>query len=159
CLFAALMPGDLGSVDTARRLQVAHSWWTSAPEVLPADRSTFGIPACGTVRAWYGAGQSALMLPADVVASAVTSAGNRRAALVELVVFPALAVATLMAAEALLVLLGSGLGQDRVAVAIFAVSTSFLPYVQINQENSLLFFLLVAGAVAAIRHAASSSAG
>src|SRR6266567_5023662 len=60
--------GDLDSVDTARRLQTTHSFWTSAPPVLPGDYPEFGLRGRGgRIYAWYGMGQSLLMLPADVV--------------------------------------------------------------------------------------------
>ncbi len=60
--------GDLDSVDTARRLQTTHSFWTSAPPVLPNDYPEFGLRGRGgKIYAWYGIGQSLLMLPADMV--------------------------------------------------------------------------------------------
>src|SRR5262252_2063530 len=64
--------GDLGSADTARRLQTTHSFWTSAPAVLPGDYPEFGLRGRGgKIYAWYGIGQSLLMLPADMVGSAL----------------------------------------------------------------------------------------
>src|SRR5882762_10666950 len=60
--------GDLDSADTARRLQTSHSLWTSEPPVLPGDYPEFGLRGRGgKVYAWYGIGQSLLMLPADLV--------------------------------------------------------------------------------------------
>jgi hypothetical protein len=60
--------GDVDSVDTARRLQTTHSFWTSAPPVLPGDYPEFGLRGRdGRIYAWYGMGQSLLMLPADMV--------------------------------------------------------------------------------------------
>src|SRR5215469_7496340 len=60
--------GDLGSVDTVRRLQTTHSFWTSEPPVLPGDYPDFGLRGRdGRIYAWYGIGQSLLMLPSDIV--------------------------------------------------------------------------------------------
>src|SRR5262249_34322211 len=60
--------GDLGSADTVRRLQTTHSFWTSEPAVLPQDYPEFGVHGRGgKLYAWYGIGQSLLMLPADIV--------------------------------------------------------------------------------------------
>jgi len=60
--------GELGSIDTVRRLQTTHSFWTSAPPVAPDDYPDFGVPGRnGRIYAWYGIGQSLLMLPADIV--------------------------------------------------------------------------------------------
>jgi hypothetical protein len=60
--------GELGSSDTARRLQATHSFWTSQPAVLPEDYPDFGlIGRGGRIYGWYGIGQSLLMLPPDIV--------------------------------------------------------------------------------------------
>src|SRR5215470_16109649 len=62
--------GDVDSADTVRRLQTTHSFWTTAPPVLPGDYPDFGLRGRGgIIYAWYGIGQSLLMLPADVVGS------------------------------------------------------------------------------------------
>src|ERR1700745_3660827 len=64
--------GYVDSADTARRLQTTHSFWTSAPPVLPGDYPDFGLRGRGgRIYAWYGIGQSLLMLPADVVGTAL----------------------------------------------------------------------------------------
>src|SRR6201984_3869775 len=67
-LACVVQSGDLDSVDTLRRLQTTHSFWTSAPAVLPGDYPDFGLVGRGgKIYAWYGIGQSLLMLPTDVV--------------------------------------------------------------------------------------------
>src|ERR1700745_1641668 len=64
--------GDVDSADTARRLQTTHSFWTSAPPVLPGDYPEFGLRGRGgKIYAWYGVGQSLLILPADMVGTAL----------------------------------------------------------------------------------------
>jgi hypothetical protein len=60
--------GELGTSDTAHRLQTTHSIWTSEPEVFPQEYPEFGIHGRnGKLHSWYGVGQSLLMLPTDVV--------------------------------------------------------------------------------------------
>jgi len=60
--------GDLGSSDTAHRLQAAHSFWTSQPAVFPGEYPEFGLHGRGgKLYGWYGIGQSLLMLPFDVI--------------------------------------------------------------------------------------------
>jgi len=60
--------GDLGSSDTAHRLQATHSFWTSEPAVFPDDYPEFGLHGRGgKLYGWYGIGQSLLMLPFDVM--------------------------------------------------------------------------------------------
>src|SRR5580658_8682240 len=60
--------GELGSADTMHRLQSAHAFWTSEPEVFPNEFPEFGVHGRGgKLQSWYGIGQSLLMLPADIV--------------------------------------------------------------------------------------------
>ena len=67
-LAVAVQSGDLGSVDTVRRLQTTHSFWTSEPPVLAGDYPDFGLRGRdGRIYVWYGIGQSLLMLPTDIV--------------------------------------------------------------------------------------------
>src|SRR5262245_66683698 len=69
-----LETGDLGSVDTSCRLQVAHSLWTSDPQVDPDNPNEyFPIGRDGQRQAPWGIGQSLAMLPADVAISAAAS--------------------------------------------------------------------------------------
>src|SRR5919109_3526061 len=69
-----VQPGDVGSIDTARRLQVTHSLWTSAAPYGPTDDPAFGIPGRnGRLYAGYGIGQSLLMLPSDLVGTILIS--------------------------------------------------------------------------------------
>src|SRR5712675_157046 len=65
-----IQSGELGTSDTTHRLQVAHSFWTGQPQVFPNEYPEFGLD--GRLYAWYGIGQSLLMLPADLVGSAAT---------------------------------------------------------------------------------------
>jgi hypothetical protein len=67
-----IQSGELGTSDTTHRLQVAHSLWTGQPQVFPEEYPEFGLHGRGgRLYAWYGIGQSLLMLPADLVASAM----------------------------------------------------------------------------------------
>ena len=73
CLTAGLLAfvvqsGELGTSDTAHRLQTTHWLWTSEPQVLPYEYPEFGVHGRGGhLYSWYGIGQSLLMLPADLV--------------------------------------------------------------------------------------------
>src|SRR5580658_7829015 len=62
-----IQSGELGTSDTTHRLQVTHSLWTSEPQVFPNEYPEFGVHGRrGHIYAWYGIGQSLLMLPADL---------------------------------------------------------------------------------------------
>src|SRR5205807_2285673 len=68
-----IQSGELGTSDTTHRLQVAHSFWTGQPQVFPNEYPEFGLHGRGgRLYAWYGIGQSLLMLPADLASSAAT---------------------------------------------------------------------------------------
>ena len=64
--------GELGSADTMHRLQTTHSFWTGQPTVFPNEYPEFGVHGRdGKLYDWYGIGQPLLMLPADVVGTAI----------------------------------------------------------------------------------------
>jgi hypothetical protein len=73
CLTAGLLAfvvqsGELGTADTAHRLQTTHWLWTSEPQVFPYEYPEFGLHGRGgRLYSWYGIGQSLLMLPSDLV--------------------------------------------------------------------------------------------
>src|SRR6266853_4828773 len=68
-----IQSGELGTSDTTHRLQVAHSFWTGQPQVFPNEYSEFGLHGRGgRLYAWYGIGQSLLMLTAALIGSAAT---------------------------------------------------------------------------------------
>src|SRR5271165_7113168 len=60
--------GELGTSDTTHRLQATTWLWTDEPQVFPNEYPEFGIHGrAGKLYAYYGIGQSLLMLPADIV--------------------------------------------------------------------------------------------
>ena len=73
CLTAGLLAfvvqsGELGTADTAHRLQTTHWLWTSEPQVFPYEYPEFGLHGRGgRLYSWYGIGQSLLMLPSDLL--------------------------------------------------------------------------------------------
>src|ERR1700733_1825299 len=68
-----IQSGELGTSDTAHRLQVTHSLWTGEPQVFPYEYPDFGLRGRdGKLYASYGIGQSLLMLPADLAGTAAS---------------------------------------------------------------------------------------
>lgn len=142
--------GDLGSIDAIRRLRVAHSWWTSSAPVPFGDDPSFGVwGRDGVLHASFGPAQSLVMLPADVVASALVRvfvvpdqlAERFRIFFVSLATFPLIsALAVLVAFELLRALAFSGREAALGALSLL-LATSLLHYTQINQENSLQLLL------------------
>ena len=161
---ALLNAGNFGTIDTARRWQVARSIRLGEPMATPDDvRQGFGIPGRnGAPQAWYGVGQSLLLLPIDALVDATVSPLSRRFGLdpIRRKQVAELAVAFLMqsfltACVLLLahrVLLSFGFGSTAAVAGCLAVvfATTCLQYVQCAQENLLLLALALA-ALAALR--------
>jgi hypothetical protein len=145
-----LEPGNLGSSDTSYRLQAAHSLWTGDPQVRPDDpNSTLPLGRDGLRRIPWGIGQSLVMLPADIVASAVVSslplpktvALKVRETLVGYVTFPLISAAAVALAVLVLRRLGFSGSQSVAGGITLFFCTSAFPYTQIHQENSYLLLL------------------
>jgi hypothetical protein len=148
--------GDLDSVDTARRLQTTHSFWTSAPPVIPGDYPDFGLRGRnGTIYAWYGIGQSLLMLPADIVGTYVETLpmfreynGNDHAVRSMIVAYSnhiLINVLTAMVCFRLLTLLRFTKEQAVAGVLALLLCTTHLHYTQNMMENNYILLLTLAG--------------
>jgi hypothetical protein len=161
----AVQPGTLTG-DTIRRLHAAHSLWTQGePTVRMSDPAILGSGGkdTGTVMAlfgrggklyvWSGVGQSLLMLPADMAATGAArilgfrgeSAYRFRVLVVAYLTFPLLAAATMIVAFRFLRELG--FSDDRAVLGCLGLllASTFFYYCQDQQENSLIFFLSIAG--------------
>lgn len=158
---ALLNPGNFGTIDTARRWQVARSIRLGEPMVTSDDaRQGFGIPGRnGVSHAWYGMGQSLLLLPIDALVDATVSpllrrfglAPIRRKQVAELII-AFLMQAFLTACVLLLsrrVLLTFGFGSTAAIAGSLALlfATTCLQYVQCASENELLLALALAALV------------
>jgi hypothetical protein len=158
---ALLNTSNFGTIDTARRWQVARSIRLDEPPVTSDDvRHGFGIPGPnGVPQAWYGMGQSLLLLPIDALVGATLSPLLRRLDLdpirqkqvAELTV--AFLMQTFLTSCVLLlahrVLLTFGFGSTTAVAGCLALlfATTCLQYVQCAQENELLLALALAALV------------
>jgi len=152
--------GSLDSIDTARRLQVAHALWAGGGQIRPedaADRSFVVIGRDHAAFATWGIGQSLLMLPADFVAQQLVDllhpgldSEKVRGAFVACTVFPLLSAASALLAFRLLALLGFAERHCIRGVLALLVGTTFLSGAQVHAENSLLFLLLLAAYVGSL---------
>ena len=149
-----LEPGDLGSSDVEHRLRVAHSLWTSDPQVAPDDPDwTMPLGRDGLRRVHWGIGQSLVMLPADLVASAALSflalpetvEAKVRPALVGYLTFPLISAVGVVFAALVLRRLGFSERQSAVGGITLLFCTSLFPYTQIHQENTSLLLLDLIG--------------
>jgi hypothetical protein len=148
--------GDLGSIDTVRRLQTTHSFWTSAPAVLPGEYPEFGVMGRnGTIYAWYGMGQSLLMLPSDLVGTYLERmpwfAGfadhdpGIRAILVSYSVNIPVCILTVLVCFRFLRLLEFTANQAVAGALALLFGTTFLFYTQNMLENNFILMLTLMG--------------
>jgi hypothetical protein len=147
--------GELGSSDTDHRLQVTHSFWTSAPEVDPGDYPDFGIHGRdGKLHGWYGIGQSLLMLPSDIVGSYIEYLPTfdqydadpaPRNIIVSYTTNILICVLSALICFRLLGLLGFNINQRIAGVLALILCTTFLHYAQNMMENNYILLLTLTG--------------
>jgi len=147
--------GELGTSDTTHRLQTTHSFWTSTPPVYPDDYPEFGIHGRnGKLYAWYGIGQSVLMLPADIVGTYVGSLHafdgydddpQPRSIVVSYVTNILVGVLGTLVCFRLLGLLGFTTNQRVAGAFSLLFATTFLHYTQNMMENNYILLLTLTG--------------
>jgi hypothetical protein len=139
--------GGLGGLDIYRRLGATHALWTAAPPVDPAAYPRFGIRGHGgEIQTWYGIGQSLVMLPGDVIGTALAarirgSAAVKtrvRIAAVAYLTFPLIDAMAIVVALHLLCALGLSIRSAMLGALWLLLLTSFLHYSQNHQENNLM---------------------
>src|SRR3984885_6184925 len=153
-----IQSGELGTSDTTHRLQVAHSLWTGQPQVFPYEYPDFGLHGrVGRLYAWYGIGQSLLILPAVLIGSAATklplwheyvlSAEDPaiRSILVSISTNVLVNVLTALAAFRLLGLFGFSEAESVAGVLSLLCATTHLHYAQNMAENNYILLLTITG--------------
>ena len=160
CLAAGLLAfvvqsGELGTADTMHRLQTTHWLWTSQPQVFPYEYPEFGLHGRdGRIFSWYGIGQSLLMLPADLVATAVAHLNifaeyqddpAVRSIIVSFSTGILVNVLTALIAFRLLRQLRFSVNQAIAGVLALMFCTTHLHYTQNMQENNYIMLLTLVG--------------
>jgi len=153
-----IQSGELGTSDTTHRLQVAHSLWTAQPQVFPNEYPEFGLHGRGgRLYAWYGIGQSLLMLPADLIASAAThlplwssyasseADPSIRSIIVSISTNILINMLTAFAAFHLLGLLGFSARESVAGTLGLLCATTHLHYAQNMTENNYILLLTITG--------------
>ncbi len=160
CLAAGLLAfvvqsGELGTADTMHRLQTTHWLWTSQPQVFPYEYPEFGLHGRdGRIYSWYGIGQSLLMLPADLVATAVAHLNifaeyqddpAVRSIIVSFSTGILVNVLTALIAFRLLRQLRFSVSEAIAGVLALMFCTTHLHYTQNMQENNYIMLLTLVG--------------
>ncbi len=154
-----IQSGELGTSDTTHRLQVTHSLWTSEPQVFPYEYPEFGVHGRGEhLYAWYGIGQSLLMLPADLAGTGLSRlplwqhyVNSRadptiRSIVVTISTNIFISVLTALATFRLLGLLGFSSREAVAGTLALLCATTHLHYSQNMMENNYILLLTLIGA-------------
>ncbi len=160
CLAAGLLAfvvqsGELGTSDTAHRLQTTHWLWTSEPQVFPNEYPEFGLHGRGgRIYSWYGIGQSLLMLPADLAGTWIShwdifSGYGDDPAVRSIVVSSNTSilvnVLTVLAGFRLLRQLRFTVRESVLGLLALLFCTTHLHYTQNMMENNYIMLLTLAG--------------
>jgi hypothetical protein len=147
--------GELGTSDTTHRLATTHSFWTSEDPVDSRDYPEFGIPGRnGKLYAWYGIGQSLLMLPADVVGTYIENLSlfngyeddpRPRSIVVSYSTNILVCVLAILVCWRLLGQLGFTMNQRIAGAFALLFGTTFLHYTQNMMENNYILLLTLTG--------------
>jgi hypothetical protein len=153
-----IQSGELGTSDTTHRLQVAHSLWTGQPQVFPNEYPEFGLHGRGgRLYAWYGIGQSLLLLPVDLAGSAASHlplwksyVGSEqdpaiRSIIVSISINILVNVLTALVAFRLLGLFGFSTRESVAGVLGLLLATTHLHYAQNMTENNYILLLTLTG--------------
>jgi hypothetical protein len=148
--------GEVGSADTMHRLQSTHSFWTSEPPVFPDEYPEFGVHGRnGSLQSWYGIGQSLLMLPPDLVGTAIQGLpifnryGDTDPTVRDIVVTNLtqifVTVLTALVCFRLLRQFEFSVNHSVAGVLAFLLGTTHLHYTQNMMENNYICLLTLTG--------------
>jgi len=151
-----IQSGELGTFDTAHRLETAHSIWTSEPEVLPQEYPEFGLYGRGgKLHSWYGMGQSLLMLPADILGTYLDrleifdeydgTDPSVRSIFVSYTTNILLSILTALICFRLLTQFSFTMRQSVVGILALLFCTTHLHYAQNMMENNYIMLLTLTG--------------
>ncbi len=160
CLTAGLLAfvvqsGELGTSDTAHRLQTTHWLWTSEPQVFPYEYPEFGLHGRGgRLYSWYGIGQSLLMLPSDLLGTWIAHWSifseyeddpSVRSIVVSYLTNILVNVLTALVAFRFLRQLRFGMKESVAGVLALMFCTTHLHYTQNMMENNYIMLLTLTG--------------
>ena len=154
----AVQSGELGTSDTAHRLQTAHSFWTHEPPVYPEEFPEFGVHGRdGKLQTWYGLGQSLILLPSDILGTYLgrlpifadytddATDPTVRAIVVSYSVNVLINVLTALICSRFLCQLQWPIDEAVAGVLALLIATTHLHYTQNMMENNYIFLLTLTG--------------
>ncbi len=160
CLTAGMLAfvvqsGELGTADTAHRLQTTHWFWTTEPQVFPNEYPEFGLHGrAGKLYSWYGIGQSLIMWPADLVGTWIShwrvfasyeDDPSIRSIVVSYGTNILISVLTALVVFRFLRQLSFDVNESVFGVLALMFCTTHLHYTQNMQENNYIMLLTLMG--------------
>lgn len=143
-------PGSITNIDTTRRMQMAHAWWTGTEEGISGDRIIININNQNYVP--YDLGQSMLMLPGDWLGTKLAQSININKnqsqqfieAIVSFFIFLPINLLAVLACFRLLKLFGYSEKLAGLSSIIWLLGTTVLFYSTLHQQNNqILLFVLI----------------
>ena len=152
-----LNPGSISIVDTERRLQMTHAWWTGKEEKIPGDGLIIKVEDRTYIP--YDLGQSMLMLPADWLGTQLgrnLATENQREQLREAIVsfgiFLPINLLAVLACFRLLRLFGYSDRLAGLSTIVWLLGTSFLFYTTYHQQNNQILLLTTLSYIGALKY-------
>ncbi len=141
-------PGSISNIDTQRRLQMAHAWWTGAEETIANDKLNISINGKNYIP--YDLGQSMMMLPGDWLGHKIGQKivdDQERQSLAELVIsfliFLPLSLLAIIESFRFLKLLGYSEKLAALSSMIFFLGSTVLFYSSFHQQNNQIILLVL----------------
>lgn len=143
-------PGSITNIDTARRIQMAHSWWAQTKEGIPGDRLVINVNGQNYIP--YDLGQSMLMLPGDWIGTKLSQSirldrnqsKQFTEAIISFLIFLPINLLAVLACFRLLKLFSYSEKLAGLSSIIWFLGTTVLFYSTLHQQNNqILLFVLI----------------
>ena len=142
-------PGSITNIDTARRMQMSHAWWTGKEEDFPENKLVINIK--GNKYIPYDLGQPILMLPGDWLGTQLGQwlpteklRQQFREAVVSFLIFLPLNVLSVIWCFRLLRRFNYEEKLAGLSSIVWLLGTTFFFYSTIHQQNNqILLFVLI----------------
>ncbi len=142
-------PGSITNLDTERRLNMSHAWWTRTEESFPGNKVVIKINGKNYIP--YDLGQSMLMLPGDWLGDKLgQDLDNKkerqyfREAVVSFLIFVPINLLAVITCFKFLQLVGYSERIAGLSSIVWLLGTSVLFYSSFHQQNNqILLFVLI----------------
>ncbi len=150
-------PGSITNLDTERRLNMSHAWWTGTEESFPGNKVVININGKNYIP--YDLGQSMLMLPGDWLGDKLgQNLDNEkerqyfREAVVSFLIFLPINLLAVLTCFKFLQLIGYSERIAGLSSIVWLLGTSVLFYSSFHQQNNQILLFVLIGYQAALAY-------